>query len=169
MARHMTYFALSASTSCGSKKVAPTRRKIIAFVPASIPHIFTPRRHQHPPASKHILVTDTIMPTILFTSLAAAKRCPRVVCPKASQFEQVLLSAKLHLCWCCRPLRLYPSFVVSAQLPKDGSQSLISTKNGIRHKKIADTRKGFISFDRLRNAGTRKKAGTRKMLTLEEC
>jgi hypothetical protein len=45
-------------------EVAPTHRKIIAFVSASISHIFTPRRHQHPPASKHTLVTDTIMPTI---------------------------------------------------------------------------------------------------------
>jgi hypothetical protein len=43
-------------------------------------------------------------------SIVAVKRCPRVVCPKAGQFGQVLVSAKLsslvlHL---CRPWRLLP-------------------------------------------------------------
>jgi hypothetical protein len=33
---------------------------------------------------------------LFINSIVAAKRCPRVVYPKAGQFGQVLVSAKLH-------------------------------------------------------------------------
>jgi hypothetical protein len=60
------------------------------------------------------------------------------------------------------PGAFYPSFVVGARLAsphgtlKDSSQSsyVISTKNGIRHKK---------------NAGTRKALASEKVLTPEKC
>ena len=83
--------------------------------------------------------------------------------PKAGQFGQVLVSAKLHLCWCYTFADLgafYPSFVVGARLASPHGPSkaalsphAISTKNGIRHKK---------------NAGTQKSSGTRKVLTPEK-
>jgi hypothetical protein len=60
--------------------------------------------------------------------------------PKTSQFGQVLVSAKLHLCWSCRPWRLYPpsSLARGSPVHMDPQRRLsvlISIKNGIRHKK----------------------------------
>jgi hypothetical protein len=71
--------------------------------------------------------------------------------PKAGQFGQVLVSAKLHLCWCYTFADLgafYASFVVGARLAsphgtlKDGFQSSYAISTFIRF-----SRKTYRNFN----------------------
>jgi hypothetical protein len=115
---------------------------------------------------------------LFINSTVAAKRCPRVVYPQAGQFGQILVSAKLHLCWCYTFAGLGASTPPSSlargsPVHMDPLRRLSVLVCPFRQRTASGTRK-MLTPERLwhqkrpwhqKSADTQKGSGTRKVLT----